>query len=217
MLPPASTTIEHSKITDSSEATELTGGGSEDIGGKDVDKNIEATMDSVLDRGSTTDDGAKKPNGSTITRTITTNGTNDTLPIVTSTPPVTPIKRTAELTPPISPLEKRAKPSPLPPFSSSPLPSAFPSPRIGSLGGGGIERKLAEQRRRLAEARNKRAKINQKQVQIEEQLAPYKQRMAEELAEIERLAQEEEAAQLEEEANLKASVEMLSEYQGDGQ
>ena len=41
--------------------------------------------------------------------------------------------------------------------------------------------------------------------------------MAEELAEIERLAQEEEAAQIEEEKNLNASLDMLREYQGDGE
>ncbi|KAF2650841.1 hypothetical protein K491DRAFT_761458 [Lophiostoma macrostomum CBS 122681] len=203
MPPPSSTGVVHQKVTDD---------GSEDTTGKDVVKSTETTITEKIDHGNT----------STTTITTASTTTNTTL-----TAPSTPTKRTAELTPPNSPLSKRAKPSPLslppispqafslsspslPPTLSSPRPSS-PTPTPTTL-----ERQLATTRARLASARAKRAKIAEQQAAIDARLAPYRQRIKEELEQMERLVELEEKGGLEAEENLRAGLEALEGFRIQG-
>ncbi|KAH7077292.1 hypothetical protein FB567DRAFT_608351 [Paraphoma chrysanthemicola] len=149
---------------------------------------------------------------------------NKPIPIVTSTPaakkkpvapsaPVTPTKRTAEIANSTSPEIKRAKVTIAPSTptnltSVSRIPPGSPSPRPMS-----IERKVAEQRKKLEELRQKRLETAKKQDELDKKMAPYKQRMAEELERLNREVMEEEEAAEEDEEHLKASVEMLKEFE----
>jgi hypothetical protein len=56
------------------------------------------------------------------------------------------------------------------------VPSGTPSPRPAS-----IERKVAEQRKKLEALGQKRLETAKKQEELDKQMAPYKQRLAEEL------------------------------------
>jgi septal ring factor EnvC (AmiA/AmiB activator) len=85
------------------------------------------------------------------------------------------------------------------------VPSGTPSPRPAS-----IERKVAEQRKKLEALGQKRLETAKKQEELDKQMAPYKQRLAEELERLNREMMEEEAAAAEDEEHLKASAEMCT-------
>ncbi|KZM20962.1 uncharacterized protein EKO05_0008450 [Ascochyta rabiei] len=128
--------------------------------------------------------------------------------------PVTPVKRApgGTLTPP--PNVKRIKTDLVPPSTPTMparLSSVSPSPRAMS-----IEAQVAEQRKRLEATRKKRAEMAAKKAVIDERMAPYKQRMTDEL---ERLQQEMAAEQSmldEEEEEIHASEAMLAEFERAG-
>jgi predicted nucleic acid-binding Zn-ribbon protein len=91
------------------------------------------------------------------------------------------------------------------------VPSGTPSPRPAS-----IERKVAEQRKKLEALGQKRLETAKKQEELDKQMAPYKQRLAEELERLNREMMEEEAAAAEDEEHLKASAEMYEEFKSAG-
>jgi predicted nucleic acid-binding Zn-ribbon protein len=76
-----------------------------------------------------------------------------------------------------------------------------------------IERQVTEQRKRLEALRQKRLETAKKQEQLDKQMAPYKQRMAEELDRLNKEMMEEEVAVAEAEEHAKATAEMLAEFE----
>jgi hypothetical protein len=135
---------------------------------------------------------------------------------LTQAPPATPTKRPAEHTNGVTPEIKRAKIATAPSTPTN-LASVFrglegsASPRPVS-----IERQVTEQRKKLEALRQSRLQTAKKQDQLDKQMAPYKQRMAEELERLSRELMEEEAAAAEDEEHLNASVEMLKEFEAAG-
>ena len=131
-------------------------------------------------------------------------------PIIPPTP-TTPLKRAPEdmLTHP--PDVKRTKtgivPLPTPTHLSRPS-STSPSPRPLS-----IEAQVAEQRKRLEATRRKRAEMAKKKSAMEERLAPYKQRMAEELERLRQETAKEEAMMAYDEEEYKTSAAILAEFE----
>lgn len=133
-------------------------------------------------------------------------------PIIPPTP-TTPSKRVPEgtLTPP--PDMKRIKTDSVPPLTptlSRPA-SCSPGPRLVS-----IEAQVAEHRKHLEAARNKRAVMVKQKAALEERLAPYKQRMADELERLRQEMAEEEAMLAVDEEDYKASAAMLAEFERAG-
>jgi hypothetical protein len=132
---------------------------------------------------------------------------------LTQAPPATPTKRTAEHTNGVTPEIKRAKIATAPSTPTN-LTSVLrglegsASPRPVS-----VERQVTEQRKKLETLRHSRLQTAKKLDQLEKQMAPYKQRMAEELERLNKELMEEEAAAAEDEEHLKASVEMLKEFE----
>tara|TARA_R110002003_G_scaffold97_19_gene7906 strand:- start:8655 stop:9659 length:1005 start_codon:yes stop_codon:yes gene_type:complete len=132
---------------------------------------------------------------------------------LTQAPPATPTKRTAEHANGVTPEIKRAKIATAPSTPTN-LTSVFrglegsASPRPVS-----IERQVTEQRKKLEAMRQSRLQTAKRQDQLDKQMAPYKQRMAEELERLNRELMEEEAAAAEDEEHLNASVEMLKEFE----
>lgn len=130
--------------------------------------------------------------------------------------PATPSKRAPEgtLTPP--PDMKRIKSDVVPTLTPKQVPrilTSSPSPRTLS-----IEAQVAEKRKLLEAARKKRADMAMKKAAVDEKLAPYKQRMAEELERLRHEMAEEEAMMAAEEEDYMASEAMLAEFEqgGDG-
>lgn len=129
--------------------------------------------------------------------------------------PAPPMKRGPEgtLIPPSD--LKRIKADVLQPLATTQLPRSLassPSPRTPS-----IEAQVAEQRKRLEAARKKRAEMAKKKAAVDEKLAPYKQRMAEELERLRQETVDEEAKIAIDEEDYLASEAMLAECeQGDG-
>ncbi|KAF3034680.1 hypothetical protein E8E12_004042 [Didymella heteroderae] len=123
----------------------------------------------------------------------------------------TPLKRAPEgtLTPP--PDMKRVKAEVIPPLTPTQLlrrATTSPSPRALSL-----EAQVAEQRKCLEAARKKRIEMAKKKAAVDEKLAPYKQRMTEELERLRQEMAEEEAMMAADEEDYMASKAMLAEFE----
>lgn len=121
-----------------------------------------------------------------------------------------PMKRAPEgtLTPPLD--VKRISMDSVPPLTPTHIlrqPSASPSPRSMSM-----ETEVAEQRKRLNAARKNRVRKAEQKAALDEKLAPYKQRMADELERLRQEIADEEmmAAEFEEDCN--TSKALLDEY-----
>jgi hypothetical protein len=129
--------------------------------------------------------------------------------IPVSTTPTTLTKRPADTASNHSPDLKRTKVtiSPSKPMSAPQNTLASPKPHSMS-----IELQVAEQRKRLDIMRKKRQDMAQKQITLDKEIAPYKQRMFEELEKLQQAMEDEERAFAEEEERFSASVEMLEEF-----